>query len=297
MCKDTQQLVHRLESMGFSTALLLSTNQIVYFAVYAILASVIVTFNLCVLVPILVKKSLRNENRFLYMLSTCSSDLCTGFSCFYIGSQGDALDMHSSNAKTLYIVPTFLGLSYLVTLAAQADRYHAVTSPYKYPRRMTVSRTVVLILGLWVYAFLIVAINNLVASNVAVKVTSAGTFFCYLFTMVIMIGFNIKLFMIAKYQLERDPPTSEREAKRSSLYLIILVSGFFLVTWLPTILHISLCDFIALPCQSMVKEGTAVLKFLPRMNAAITPVLYVSGCTPLRENLVNVWKPVSQCKR
>ncbi|XP_073532361.1 adenosine receptor A2b-like [Phyllobates terribilis] len=283
--------------MDSSSAFLLSTNQIVYFTVYAILASVIVTFNLSVLIPIIAKKSLRNENRFLYMLSTCSSDLCTGFSCFYIGSKGDALDMHSSPADTRYIVPTFLGLSYLVTLAAQADRYHAVSSPYKYLRRMTVMRTVFLILGLWVYAFLIVAINNLVTSNVAIKVTSAGTFFCYFFTMVIMIGLNIKLFMIAKYQIERDPATSEKEAKRASLYLIIVVSGFFLVTWFPTILHISLCDFIAVPCQPMEKKGTAVLKFLPRMNAAITPMLYVYGCKPLRQKLRKVWKTVCQCNR
>ncbi|MEE6518215.1 hypothetical protein FKM82_029072 [Ascaphus truei] len=242
-------------------------------------------------------RCLRSENRFVYMLSTCTSDLCTGFSCFYIGSIGNTLDMRSSHYSTYHIVPTFLGLSYLITLAAQADRYHAVTSPYRYTHRMSLGKTILLIVAMWVYAFIIVAVNNLVTSQVATKVTGTGTFFCYLFTMVIMIGLNIKLFMIAKYQLERDPPTPEREAKRSSLYLIIVVSGCFLVTWLPTLLSIILCDFLALNCNAMAKEVTALLKILPRMNAAITPVLYVYGCTPLRRSFIRVWRPVCRCGR
>ncbi|KAM8960722.1 adrenocorticotropic hormone receptor-like [Pelodytes ibericus] len=274
-----------------------SVSQTFYPILYASLAFVIVICNLLVLVPILVNKSLRKENRYFYMLSTSSSDLCTGFSCLYFGVMDDTTDFFSSGDNTRFIAPTFLGISYMAILAAQADRYHAVSSPYKYHQRMTLRRTILLILGMWVYAFLIVAINNLVDSVLAKKVTSTGTFLCYFCTMGIMIGLNIKLIMIAKYQLGREPPAIEREAKKSAMYLIIVVSGFFLATWLPNILRVSLCDFILLPCHTIHKETYAILKFLPRMNAAFTPALYIFCCKPLRIQVIRICRHICSCRR
>ncbi|XP_035235318.1 adenosine receptor A2a-like [Anguilla anguilla] len=274
-----------------------SFGNVMMFLFNIALATAIIFLNLSVFISIMVNKCLRSENQFMYMLSTCFSDICSGVSYYYVGVL-DVRDSYDSPKRTFYIAPTFLGLSYMAILAAQADRYHAVSAPFKYSQRMTRNRTLLVILAYWIYAFVIVGVNNLVTVGVAKRVTGIGTFVGNIFTVVIMIGLNIRLFLIAKYHLERDPPSVERENKRSSVYLIILVAVFFLGAWLPIFIHIILCNFVGTTCYTFKNEGTDPLRILPRINAVLTPVLYVRGCTPLRETLFGkVWKKCSTKRR
>ncbi|XP_058492657.1 beta-2 adrenergic receptor-like [Solea solea] len=255
------------------------------------LATAIIFLNMSVSLSILLNRALRSENRFMYMLSTCLSDICSGVSYYYVGVL-DVRDAFNSPTSTLHIVPTFLGLSYMAILAAQADRYHAVVSPFKYSQRMTRNRTVIVICAYWIYAFAIVALHNLVALGVAKQITGISSFVANIFTVVIMIGLNIKLFIVARYQLEREPHSAERETKRASVYLILIVAVFFLATWLPIFCHIIVCNFIGSVCYNFKNEGTDPLRILPRMNAALTPILYICGCSPLRATLLTrVWRP------
>lgn len=256
-----------------------------------ILATAIVFLNASVFLSILLCKALRSENRFMYMLSTCLSDICTGVSYYYVGVL-DVKDTLDSPTRTFYVVHTFLGLSFLAILAAQADRYHAIVSPFKYSQRMTRNRTLVVILAYWLYAFFIVALHNLVTLGVARQITSMGTFVGNILTLIIMIGLNIKLFTIARIQLEREPPSEERDNKRSSVYLILAVAAFFLGTWIPIFCHILACNFIGSTCYTFRNEGTDPLRILPRVNAVLTPILYIRGCTALKQALLTkVWRP------
>ncbi|XP_060927897.1 adenosine receptor A2b-like [Limanda limanda] len=281
---------------GLSLALpLTSFGNVLMFLFSVSLASSIIFLNMSVFVSILLNRALRSENRFMYMLSTCFSDICTGVSYYYVGVL-DVKDNFGSPTGTYYVVLTFLGLSYMAVLAAQADRYHAVASPFQYSRRMTRNRTVVVICAYWLYAFLIVAVNNLVAVGVARQIVSIGSFVGNIFTVIIMIGLNIKLFIIARFQLEKEPPSVERDTKRSSVYLILVVALFFLATWLPLFCHVIVCSFFGLVCYTFKNEGTDPLRILPRVNAALTPILYICGCSPLRSTLLTkVWRPC--CRR
>ncbi|XP_044051042.1 beta-2 adrenergic receptor-like [Siniperca chuatsi] len=283
-------------SQGLSLVVLPTSFGNVLMLLFSIfLAATIIFLNVSVFLSILLNKALRSENRFMYMLSTCLSDICTGVSYYYVGVL-DVRDSFDSPTRTFYIVPTFLGLSYMAILAAQADRYHAVVSPFKYSQRMTLNRTLLVIFAYWVYAFLIVAVHNLVTIGVAKKITSIGTFVGNIFTVIIMIGLNIRLFLIARFQLEREPPSEERDSKRSSVYLILVVAVFFLATWLPIFCHIIACNFIGSTCYTFKNEGTDPLRILPRVNAALTPILYIRGCTALRAALLSqVWRP--RCRR
>ncbi|CAB1420082.1 unnamed protein product [Pleuronectes platessa] len=281
---------------GLSLALpLTSFGNVLMFLFSVSLASSIIFLNMSVCVSILLNRALRSENRFMYMLSTCFSDICTGVSYYYVGVM-DVKDHFGSPTGTYYVVPTFLGLSYMAILAAQADRYHAVASPFQYSRRMTLNRTVVVICAFWLYAFLIVAVNNLVTVGVARQIVSIGSFVGNIFTVIIMIGLNIRLFIIARFQLEKEPPSVERDIKRSSVYLILVVALFFLTTWLPLFCHVIVCNFFGLVCYTFKNEGTDPLRVLPRVNAALTPILYIWGCSPLRATLLTkVWRPC--CRR
>ncbi|KAK1159985.1 adenosine receptor A2b-like [Acipenser oxyrinchus oxyrinchus] len=267
---------------SFENALLLLFN--------CALATVIVVMNVSVFISIIITKSLRTENRFIYMMSTCISDIGTGVSWYYLGIF-DVDDTVSGKNTTYFISSTFLGLSYLVILAAQADRYHAVVSPFQYSRRMTPMKTVLVVCCLWVYAYANVAALNLVTSATAAKISSIGTFMCNVITLVIMLGLNIKLYLIAKYQLSREPPSAEREPRRGSLHLIIIVAGCFLLFWTPVFTYIIICNFTTTHCYAFENRATDPMRILPRVNSALTPFLYVRGCAPLKQALLGkVWK-------
>lgn len=283
-------------SRGWSLVLPLTSFGNVLFVLFSVfLAASIIFLNASVSLSIMLNKALRCENRFMYMLSTCLSDLCSGVSYYYVGVL-DVRDTADSPTRTFLIVPTFLGLSFMAILAAQADRYHAVVSPFKYSQRMTQNLTLLVIFAYWIYAFFIVGLNNLLTVGVAKKITSIGAFVGNIFALIIMIGLNIRLFIIARFQLDREPPSEERETKRSSVYLILVVAVFFLGTWLPLCSHIIACNFIGSPCYTFKNEGTDPLRILPRVNAALTPILYVRGCAPLRATLLaKVWRPC--CRR
>lgn len=266
-------------------------GNVLMFLFSVFLAATIIFLNVSVFLSILLNTALRSENRFMYMLSTCLSDICTGVSYYYVGVL-DVRDAYDSPTKTFYIVPTFLGLSFMAILAAQADRYHAISSPFKYSQRMTRNMTVMVIVAYWAYAFLIVAVKNLVTVGVAKQVTGFGTFVANIFLVIIMIVLNIRLFIIARFQLEREQPSEERDSKRSSVYLILVVVVFFLGTWLPIFCHIIICNFIGTTCYTFKNEGTDPIRILPRVNAALTPILYIRGCSALRATLLaKVWRP------
>ncbi|XP_067236738.1 melanocortin receptor 4-like [Chanodichthys erythropterus] len=284
-------------SAGLGTVLpLTSFENVLLFLFNVILATAIIFLNVSVFLSIVMNRSLRSENRFMYMLSTCLSDICSGVSYYYVGVL-DVRDYYDSPTRTFYIAPTFLGLSYMAILAAQADRYHAVSAPFKYSQRMTRNTTLLVILAYWLYAFLIVAVNNLVTMGVAKKVTGFGTFVANIFTVIIMIGLNVRLFFIAKFQLEREPPSAERDNKRASIYLIIIVAVCFLIAWLPIFLHVIACNFAGSTCYTFRNEGSDPLRILPRVNAVLTPLLYIRGCSALRSTLLSkVWR-TQCCKR
>lgn len=156
---------------------------------------------------------------------------------------------------------------------------------------MTRGRTLAVIAFYWVYAFVIVAVNNLVTVGIAKQVTGFGTFVSNIFTVIIMIGLNVRLFLIARFQLEREPPSAEREHKRASVYLIVVVAVCFLISWLPIFLHIIVCNLSGTTCYSFRNEGSDPLRILPRVNAVLTPVLYIRGCAGIRDTLLSkVWK-------
>ncbi|KAF4094806.1 hypothetical protein G5714_023884 [Onychostoma macrolepis] len=239
-------------------------------------------------------RSLRNENRFMYMLSTCLSDFCTGVTYYYAGLM-DVRDYYDSPTRSFYIAYIFLGLSFVI-LVAQVDRYVAVSAPFIYSQRVTRNRTLLVILVYWVYGFSIVAVNNLVPIGVAIRVSFFSVFVGNIFTVIIMIGLNVRLFFIAKFQLQREPPSEERDNKRASIYLIVIVAVCFLIAWLPLFLSVAVCNFTGSSCYLFKNEGTDPLRILARLNAVTTPLLYIRGCTPLRSTvMIKVWR-IPCCK-
>ncbi|XP_036069630.1 uncharacterized protein LOC118599186 isoform X2 [Oryzias melastigma] len=263
---------------------LTSFGNVLIFLFNIFLATAITCLNVSVFVSILLSRALRGENRFMYMLSTCLSDTCIGVSYYYVGVF-DVNESPNSPTRTFYTIPTFQGISFMAILAAQADRYHAVVSPFKYSLRMTRNRTLMVICSYWIYAFFIVALHNLLPSQSARQITNFGGLAGNVLAVIFMIGFNIRLFIIAKNQLGKEAPSDERDSKRSSVYLILVVAVFFIGTWVPFFCGVVICLLLNIQSCSFKNEGTDPFRILPRVNAALTPILYIKGCAALKASL------------
>ncbi|RVE67934.1 hypothetical protein OJAV_G00086720 [Oryzias javanicus] len=263
---------------------LTSFGNVLIFLFNVFLATAITCLNVSVFVSILLSRALRGENRFMYMLSTCLSDTCIGVSYYYVGVF-DVNESPDSPTRTFYVIPTFQGISFMAVLAAQADRYHAVVSPFKYSQRMTRNRTLMVICSYWIYAFFIVALHNLLPSMNARQITSFGGLAGNILAVIFMIGFNIRLFIIAMYQLGKEAPSEERDNKRSSVHLILVVAVFFIGTWVSFFCGILICLSLNTPSCAFKNEGTDPFRILPRVNAALTPILYIRGCGALKASL------------
>ncbi|XP_069819500.1 melanocortin receptor 4-like [Dendropsophus ebraccatus] len=250
----------------------------------ACLATMIVICNIMVFGAIISTGSFKREKRFVYMLSTCISDFCTGVTWYYIG-MFDVRDNFPRKNDTKFIAANFMGISYLTILAAQADRYCAVTFPMWYFHKITTLKTVGILVAIWSYTFVVLISQNLTASGIALKIQLIGMLLWSLITYTVMVGLNIKLFLVAKYQLNRVE-ASNKDSKKTSLYLIIAVAASFILLWAPVFLRSIVCILTYVDwCIPSSNICTDLIAILPRINAVLTPLLYITGCAPIRKTL------------
>ncbi|KAM4577648.1 uncharacterized protein PAE49_007364 [Odontesthes bonariensis] len=249
-----------------------------------------------VVIGISATKALRIQNRFLFMLNTSICDTLVGFSVYYLGLF-DVYENYPSRNGTYSVLRSLLGVNILTFLFAQFDRYFAVCHPFIYSRFIT--RRVVICINIycWVYSYANLLARNLLPVSKATELYVFGIIFFQLIvlTKVIM---TIKLYVIARYQLERDPPSAERESKKESLKIIIFVVISFLVLWCPSFVNI-IIRFFAVGGLTFRNEATNLFAIMARFNAVCTPSVYIWGSPALREAVVKtVWGRVCpRCRR
>ncbi|XP_015221360.2 sphingosine 1-phosphate receptor 3-like [Lepisosteus oculatus] len=248
-----------------------------------------------VMVGIICKNELRAQNRFIFMLNTSISDTLSGVGGYYIGLF-DVYEGYPSRNGTYYIVPSLLGVNILTILFAQFDRFIAVVYPYVYNRYA--SRTVIIEVCLfcWFYTYLIVAIQNVVTIDLAAKVSAYGTLLLQAI-IIVKVMLNVKLYLIAKYQIAREPPGPERDSKKESLRLIIVVVVCFLALWTPRFYYLIV---VQMTRSRYVFNNNASDPFsmMIRFSATCTPGLYIWGSPALREAVMKtVWGRVCPVPR
>ncbi|XP_043915812.1 N-arachidonyl glycine receptor-like, partial [Protopterus annectens] len=260
------------------------------FITYILLATAIVFVSGSVVLAILTTKSLRKENRFIYMLNTSISDLFTGLGMYYNGLF-DVRENYPPRNSTFYILPSFLGISFQTIFTAQLDRYVAICHPYFYSRQITEPKTIAVCIFIWVCTFLQILTYNLVTQEVAAKINGVTTLGATVGTFFAMIGLNLKLYFIATHQLSREPESRDRDSKKASLRLIILVTLTFLTLWSPSFLNQCLIKMSPYGLRPN-NYATDPFGFLVRLNPFTTPVLYISGSRALKAAVfTKVWKP------
>lgn len=238
---------------------------------------------------------LRRQNRFIFMLNTSVSDTMTGFSVYYLGLF-DVQEGYPSRNGTYYILPSFLGVNVLTFLFAQFDRYFAVCHPFFYNRYIARSVVIGICAFCWIYTYTILIVQNMVPISKAAQINAFGvmTLQLIVFVKVLM---TIKLYIIARNHLVREPPSAERDNKKESLRIIVFVVICFLALWCPSFVNIIVRQLTRGGVRFR-NEATNLFAIMARLNALVTPALYVWGSPVLRGAVWStVWRRICPCRR
>ncbi|XP_037115239.1 G-protein coupled receptor 183-like [Syngnathus acus] len=238
---------------------------------------------------------LRIQNRFIFMLNTSVSDTLTGFSVYYLGLF-DVQEGYPSRNGTFYILPSFLGVNVLTFLFAQFDRYLAVCHPFFYDRYVSRSLVIGVCIFCWTYTYSILTVQNMVPISKAAQINAFGVMTLQIIVLVKVL-MTVKLYTITRNHLSREPPSAERDNKRESLRIIVLVVICFLALWCPSFVNIIVRQLT----RSGVRfrnEATNLFAIMARLNALVTPALYIWGSPALRGAVWRiVWRRVCLCPR
>ncbi|XP_008283168.1 trace amine-associated receptor 7e [Stegastes partitus] len=249
-----------------------------------------------VVVSILATRALYLQNRFIFMLNTSVCDTLVGFSVFYVGLF-DVQEGYPSRNGTYNVLPSLLGVNIMTFLFAQFDRYFAVCHPFVYSR--FVKRWVVICANVycWCHVYGQLVISRFLPLSKAIQVY-VFTIVCLQVIVLTKVVMTIKLYVVARYQLERDPPSTDRESKKESLRIIIFVVITFLLLWFPSFINIILR--LALGAGLTFRnEASNLFAIMARFNAVSTPAVYLWGSPALRRAMVKtVWGRVCpRCRR
>ncbi|CAL8249157.1 unnamed protein product [Merluccius merluccius] len=249
-----------------------------------------------VAIGILATKTLRIQNRFIFMLNTSICDTLVGFSVYYLGLF-DVYEGYPPRNGTYNVLPSFLGVNILTFLFAQFDRYFAVCHPFIYGRFVTTHFVVGVNVYVWVYNFAHILARNLIPASKAADLFVFSVLFLQ-GVILAKVAMTIKLYVVAKYQLEREPPSAERDGKAESLRIIIFVVVSFLALWAPSFVNIVLRFVFGMGLR-FANEALNPFATLARLSAVCTSAVYVWGSPALRGAMRRtVWGRVCpRCKR
>ncbi|KAK2837862.1 hypothetical protein Q5P01_015074 [Channa striata] len=225
-------------------------------------------------------RALRLQNRFVFMLNTSICDTLIGFSVYYLGLF-DVQEAYPPRNATYNVLPSLLGVNIITFMFAQFDRYFAVCHPLIYSRFVTRRLVICVNVSCWFYNFAHLLARNLLPLS---RATQFYAFSIVVFQLIVLIKviMTVKLYVVARFQVERDPPSTERDRKRESLRIVIFVVISFLGLWSPSFVNILLRLLLGRGL-TFRNEATNVFALMARFNAVCTPSVYMWGSPALRE--------------
>ncbi|XP_023149693.1 G-protein coupled receptor 183-like [Amphiprion ocellaris] len=240
-------------------------------------------------------RALVRQNRFLFMLNTSICDTMSGCGIFYQFLFDVRVGFPSKNG-TYYILPSLLGVNIMTFLFAQFDRYFAVCHPFFYGRFINTRVVICVNVYSWVHVFGQLLIQHMVPLSKAIEIAIYSRI-SLLLIIITKITMTVKLLIVAKHQLLREPPGPDRDSKKESLLIIVLVVVFFLLLWGPSMLYTILSSLTG-KYLDIKNDAVNPMKILSRSNALCTPSLYLCASPALRAAVwKSVWSKICCCKR
>ena len=169
-------------------------------------------------------------------------------------------------------VDVFLCVSSIMNLVAVSfDRQLAITQPFSYEEFFTSFRALVMIAGVWFYAF-IVAILSFVDEKTRTSVKWYPHFLLvvgFLLPLFIMTVMYIRIFYVARRQALRIGRNLASEIKAAKT--IAIVVGAFILCWGP---FIGLVEGFALNPNFTRPQVSQAMKLLAYLNSCLNPLIY-----------------------
>ncbi|XP_057687411.1 G-protein coupled receptor 183-like [Corythoichthys intestinalis] len=188
------------------------------------------------------------------------------------------------------------GVNVLTFLFAQFDRYLAVCHPFFYNRYISRSLVIGVCAFCWIYTYSILTVQNMVPISKAAQINAFGVMTLQIIVLVKVL-MTIKLYVIARNHLAREPPSAERDNKRESLRIIVFVVICFLALWCPSFVNIIVRQLTRTGIRFR-NEATNLFAIMARLNALVTPALYIWGSPALRGAVWRVvWRRVCPRRR
>lgn len=231
-------------------------------------------------------RALLRQNRFIFMLNTSIADTMSGCGIFYQFLFDVREDLPTKNG-THYILSSLLGVNIMTFIFAQFDRYLAVCHPFLYGRFINIKVVICVNIYSWLHVYGQLLIQRVVPPSKAVEI-GVYSRASLLVVIVFKVSMTVKLLIVAKYQLLREPPSPERDSKKESLLIIIMVVIFFLLLWSPSIFLAIVTTLVGTPVLFR-NDAVDPTKILARSNTLCTPSLYLWASPSLR---AAVWKTV-----
>ena len=230
----------------------------------------------------------------------CISDLMVGFIArpLFILSLVRRLmeDIMSTDLKTVSELSFYLccGFSFNLAIQITIDRYVAICHPFTYRQLATCKKYIVsCILSLFVWVIFISFranehLKNLMSHNrIVICIISCCVviiLMCYTRIIIVMLKQRTTVLSIGTIDGQVVRALQHQKKERAKTYMIVLVIGFFLLSYIPMVVFLVYLAAIQGGCHR--DNGLFVAhtwtNFLVLFNSCINPIIYCAKCTEIR---------------
>ncbi|XP_015758558.1 PREDICTED: tyramine/octopamine receptor-like isoform X2 [Acropora digitifera] len=243
-------------------------------AVCSVITFLIVTGNLLVIIAFLTTPKLKTKTNY-FIFSLAIADLLVGlFSVplwIYVVL---SLDFSSLLYQYYKLADTLSGSSSILHLTCvSVERCYAIVAPLKHRkiRKVTIYSGIVLS---WLLAILSAALLKIMISKWT-DIPVFITFAFFIVPLILIIAAYITIFITARKSFQGQRKMSLKRELHIA-YTVALITGVFVICWLPFFLTILLFKWCGVKCAEFVYDMRVIMivKILHYGNSALNPIVY-----------------------
>ena len=160
------------------------------------------------------------------------------------------------------------------------ERYVCISSPFTYHDKMTTSKAVVAIFGIWSFSIFMAVLKLIMWSTGPPIYELVVSVLCFFTPLMVMLVCYMKIFMAARHQIKKMILTVHGSPKRFLLSkelkaakTVGAVIGAFVICWGPFFV-LNLIYGLCISCLPLPEESVLAAKWLHYVNSVLNPIIY-----------------------